>query len=63
MDELYLQLNGSPPNAIVCSVGGGGLLNGIMLGLDDMDGPIMSPSSGWKPGVRTPLQNPSALGT
>jgi L-serine/L-threonine ammonia-lyase len=34
MDELYLQLNGSHPDAIVCSVGGGGLLNGIMLGLE-----------------------------
>lgn len=34
IDELYLQLNGSPPDAIVCSVGGGGLLNGIMLGLE-----------------------------
>lgn len=28
-----MQLGGSPPSAIVCSVGGGGLLNGIMLGL------------------------------
>lgn len=33
VDELYHQLNGSPPDAIICSVGGGGLLNGIMLGL------------------------------
>lgn len=34
MDELYEQLDGQAPDAIVCSVGGGGLLNGILLGLD-----------------------------
>ncbi|TVY75965.1 putative L-serine dehydratase SDL1 [Lachnellula suecica] len=34
VDELYQQLQGSPPDAIVCSVGGGGLLNGIMMGLE-----------------------------
>jgi L-serine/L-threonine ammonia-lyase len=34
IDELYHQLNGIPPTAIVCSVGGGGLLNGLILGLD-----------------------------
>jgi len=34
VDELYQQLRGSPPDAIVCSVGGGGLLNGIMMGLE-----------------------------
>lgn len=34
IDELYHQLNGIPPTAIVCSVGGGGLLNGLVLGLD-----------------------------
>lgn len=34
VDELYQQLRGSPPDAIVCSVGGGGLLNGVMMGLE-----------------------------
>ena len=34
IDELFDDFEGSPPDAIVCSVGGGGLLNGIMLGLD-----------------------------
>ncbi|RDW56457.1 hypothetical protein BP6252_14150 [Coleophoma cylindrospora] len=34
IDELYLQFGGFPPSVIVCSVGGGGLLNGIMIGLD-----------------------------
>jgi L-serine/L-threonine ammonia-lyase len=33
VDELYTQLSGDAPTAIICSVGGGGLLNGIMLGL------------------------------
>lgn len=34
IDEIFDQWEGPPPDAIVCSVGGGGLLNGIMLGLD-----------------------------
>jgi L-serine/L-threonine ammonia-lyase len=34
IDEIVAQWEGPPPDAIVCSVGGGGLLNGIMLGLD-----------------------------
>lgn len=34
IDELHTQLNGVAPDAIVCSVGGGGLLNGILLGLE-----------------------------
>jgi len=34
IDELFDDFEDSPPDAIVCSVGGGGLLNGIMLGLD-----------------------------
>ena len=34
IDEIADTWNGSPPDAIVCSVGGGGLLNGIMQGLD-----------------------------
>ncbi|KAG0051624.1 hypothetical protein BGZ83_003501 [Gryganskiella cystojenkinii] len=32
IDELKTQMNGVVPDAIVCSVGGGGLLNGIILG-------------------------------
>jgi L-serine/L-threonine ammonia-lyase len=34
IDEIFDEWEGPPPDAIVCSVGGGGLLNGIMLGLD-----------------------------
>lgn len=34
IDEIFEDWEGPPPDAIVCSVGGGGLLNGIMLGLD-----------------------------
>lgn len=34
IDELAEQFEGEAPDAIICSVGGGGLLNGIMLGLD-----------------------------
>jgi L-serine/L-threonine ammonia-lyase len=37
IDELFDDFEGSPPDAIVCSVGGGGLLNGIMLGLERYD--------------------------
>ena len=33
VDELYEQLGGVEPDAIVCSVGGGGLLSGVLLGL------------------------------
>ncbi|EXJ79966.1 hypothetical protein A1O3_08252 [Capronia epimyces CBS 606.96] len=34
IDELHAQLDGHPPTAIICSVGGGGLFNGIMQGLE-----------------------------
>ena len=34
VDEIFNDWEGPPPDAVVCSVGGGGLLNGIMLGLD-----------------------------
>jgi len=34
VDELVEQLEGCAPDAILCSVGGGGLLNGVCLGLD-----------------------------
>ena len=34
IDEIAEMWQGAPPDAIVCSVGGGGLLNGIMQGLD-----------------------------
>ncbi|ORX47456.1 tryptophan synthase beta subunit-like PLP-dependent enzyme [Hesseltinella vesiculosa] len=37
--ELKTQLLGHPPAAIVCPVGGGGLLNGIIMGLQEV---------GWK---------------
>jgi threonine dehydratase len=32
VDELKEQLGGVTPDAIICSVGGGGLMNGIILG-------------------------------
>ena len=34
MDEIKEQLGGQIPESIVCSVGGGGLFNGIMRGLE-----------------------------
>ena len=34
IDELVEQLEGSKPSAIICSVGGGGLFSGIMIGLE-----------------------------
>ncbi|KAF1995191.1 tryptophan synthase beta subunit-like PLP-dependent enzyme [Amniculicola lignicola CBS 123094] len=35
--ELFAQLpDSSPPSAIICSVGGGGLFNGVCQGLDDL---------------------------
>jgi len=34
IDELYKQLNGIAPDVIVASVGGGGLLAGILIGLE-----------------------------
>ncbi|CAO3636842.1 unnamed protein product [Mucor hiemalis] len=37
--ELKEQLNGNPPAAIICPVGGGGVMNGIIMGLQDI---------GWK---------------
>ncbi|KAL8825825.1 MAG: hypothetical protein Q9191_004172 [Dirinaria sp. TL-2023a] len=36
VQELQAQLSGVPPEAIVCSVGGGGLFAGIMMGLDQV---------------------------
>jgi len=32
IDELKEQLGGVTPDAIICSVGGGGLMNGVILG-------------------------------
>lgn len=37
--ELKAQLGDNPPAAIVCPVGGGGLLNGVIMGLQEV---------GWK---------------
>ncbi|KAI8991034.1 tryptophan synthase beta subunit-like PLP-dependent enzyme [Mycotypha africana] len=37
--ELREQLNNNPPAAIICPVGGGGLLNGVIIGLQEV---------GWK---------------
>lgn len=34
IDEISDEWEGSPPDAIICSVGGGGLLNGIITGMD-----------------------------
>jgi L-serine/L-threonine ammonia-lyase len=34
IDELYQELKGAAPDVIVCSVGGGGLLNGVLMGLE-----------------------------
>ena len=34
VEELSNQLNGCKPDALVCSVGGGGLFSGVMVGLD-----------------------------
>lgn len=34
IDEICEEWEGSPPDAIACSVGGGGLLNGIIMGMD-----------------------------
>jgi L-serine/L-threonine ammonia-lyase len=34
VDELQEQLRGAVPDVFICSVGGGGLFNGVMLGLD-----------------------------
>ncbi|KAM5346429.1 hypothetical protein ACJ41O_009434 [Fusarium nematophilum] len=36
MHEIAAQLNGEKPDAVVCSVGGGGLMNGIVQSLDDL---------------------------
>ena len=35
IDEIKMDLNGTIPDAIICSVGGGGLFNGICMGLMD----------------------------
>lgn len=40
--EIKAQLGGIVPDAIVCSVGGGGLINGIILGLQE---------AGWSNGM------------
>lgn len=32
IDELKEQMGGVTPDAIICSVGGGGLMNGVILG-------------------------------
>lgn len=37
MQELKTQLHDNPPAAIICPVGGGGLLNGIIMGLQNAD--------------------------
>lgn len=37
--EIKTQLQENPPAAIICPVGGGGLLNGVIMGLQEM---------GWK---------------
>lgn len=39
MQELKTQLHDGPPAAIICPVGGGGLLNGVITGLQEI---------GWK---------------
>ncbi|KAI7866438.1 tryptophan synthase beta subunit-like PLP-dependent enzyme [Spinellus fusiger] len=35
--ELKAQLQNTPPAAIICPVGGGGLLNGVIMGLQQID--------------------------
>lgn len=35
MDEIAAQLNYEQPDLVVCSIGGGGLMNGVMQSLDD----------------------------
>lgn len=35
--ELKAQLQDNPPAAIICPVGGGGLLNGVIIGLQEVD--------------------------
>nr|5C3U_A Chain A, L-serine ammonia-lyase [Rhizomucor miehei CAU432] len=37
VQELKTQLNDNPPAAIICPVGGGGLLNGVIMGLQEAD--------------------------
>lgn len=37
--EIKQQLNDNPPDAIICVVGGGGLLNGVIMGLQDVGWP------------------------
>lgn len=52
--EIKAQLGGIVPDAVVCSVGGGGLINGIILGLQE---------AGWNNGMcRSPsLHNNSFM--
>lgn len=42
IEEVAAQLDGKKPNVVICSVGGGGLFNGVMQGLD---------RQGWSGGV------------
>jgi L-serine/L-threonine ammonia-lyase len=42
MHEIAAQMPESPPDIIICSVGGGGLINGIMQAMDDLS--ISSPT-------------------
>ncbi|RUS20105.1 tryptophan synthase beta subunit-like PLP-dependent enzyme [Endogone sp. FLAS-F59071] len=37
--EIKQQLDNNPPDAIICVVGGGGLLNGVIMGLQDVGWP------------------------
>lgn len=37
IQELKTQLHDNPPAAIICPVGGGGLLNGVIMGLQEID--------------------------
>ncbi|KAJ9668899.1 catabolic L-serine/threonine dehydratase [Coniosporium apollinis] len=41
VSEIGYQLNGEKPDALICSVGGGGLFSGLMQGLDEMGWPDM----------------------
>ena len=45
MDEVATQLANEKPSAVICSVGGGGLFNGIVMGLDRLcwsDVPVLA---------------------
>ncbi|CAI6341967.1 unnamed protein product [Periconia digitata] len=50
MHEIARQMpDGELPDVIICSVGGGGLLNGIMQSLDSLPSPPSSPSNKKEP--------------